>query len=227
MSKLHVVDQGTEAWWKLRRGIPTASQFHKIITPTGKPSAQARPYLYKLVAERLLNETMEDNTNTPWMEWGKQMEAEAIIKFQEKKELILERISFVTSDDGRIGCSPDCLVKGSVEAVEIKCPAPWTQMGYLLDGPGNDYRPQVQGQLLVGSWEAVHFFAYHPRMPSRYDYTQRDKAYIKLMDDLLDKFCDDLDEQTEKARALGDYIPLMREDPAMTMPGVFPWRDLP
>jgi hypothetical protein len=40
--KIHNCTQGTEEWRKLRAGIPTASEFHKIITPkTGQLSKQA------------------------------------------------------------------------------------------------------------------------------------------------------------------------------------------
>ena len=69
-----------------------------------------------------------------------------------KTTLINQLSGAVPSDDGRIGCSPDRTVMekgGRYSLVEIKCPAPWTHIGYLLDGPGADYRQQVQGQLLV------------------------------------------------------------------------------
>jgi hypothetical protein len=210
MARFHFVDQGTAEWWELRRGKPTASQFHRILTPAGKPSGQARGYMYKLIAERLLGEIMEDQRSamkSVWVEHGKLTEAEAITKFQDKYKLILQSVGFVTSNDYRIGCSPDCLVKGSVEAVEIKCPAPWTQIGYILDGPGEDYKPQVQGELLVGEWDKVHFFSYHPRMPAKYIETGRDEAYLKLLEDALHAFCDVLDEETENCRAMGDWLP--------------------
>jgi hypothetical protein len=36
----HDVTQGSPEWLEARLGIPTASEFDKIITPTGKPSTQ-------------------------------------------------------------------------------------------------------------------------------------------------------------------------------------------
>lgn len=228
MSKLHFVDQGTTEWWKLRRGRPTASQFHRIVTPTGLASTQARAYMHKLIAERLLGETIEDDRyHGGWMERGTDLEPIAIERFATLKELTLQKVSFVTTDDERYGCSPDCLVKGSVEAVEIKCPAPWTQVRYLLDGPGTDYKAQVQGQMLVGGWKAVHFFAYHPQMPSAYLYTLRDEPYIRVMAEILDSFCKELDRETNRARSMGVYIPtdaFEAKPPPIDLPGVFPWR---
>lgn len=211
MSKKHFVDQGTDEWRAIRIGLPTASNFHKIITPkTGKPSTQAREYMYRLIAERLLNEEMEDNTHTEWIERGKLEQPNAERQLQFTHNLELEPVGFVTTDDGRLGCSPDMLVVGKPEAVEIKCPAPWTQIGRLLDGVGDDYRPQVQGQLLIGEFEFVHFYSWHPRMPPVYVKTVRDERYIRLLQPLLHAFLDELDRQTEKARSLGSYQEFVR-----------------
>src|SRR4029077_93347 len=99
---------------------------------------------------------------------------------------------------------PDRLV-GNREAMEIKCPAPFTQIGYLLDGPDETYTPQVQGQLLVGGFEAVHFFSWHSRMPSFHRVTLPLPNYQATMGGLLRQFCDELDRDTERARSLGAY----------------------
>jgi hypothetical protein len=206
MPKFYYIDPYVEKWWALRRGKPTASQFHRIITPTGRPSEQQRGYMYELIAERLLNENMKkDDIQTYWMERGHQMEPKAIEAFQETHRLVLKRVGFVTTNDGRVGCSPDCLVEGSVQAVEIKCPSPWMQIRYLLDGTDEKYKPQVQGQLLVGGWETVHFFSWHPQMPSYHLETHPDKAYQAAMAELLDRFCRMLDHETERARSKGAY----------------------
>lgn len=216
MAKYHYVDPYTETWWRLRRGKPTASQFDRIITPAGQPSNQARKYLYELIAERLLNETMKkDQLQSYWAERGSTLESQAIEAFQEQNSLPLEKIGFVTSNDERIGCSPDCLIKGARLAVEIKCPAPWTQIGYLLDGPGLNYRAQVQGQLLVGDeWESVWFYAWHPQMPTVLVKTFRDKAYQNALADLLDRFCNELEYETERARKMGPYHILKQTEDA-------------
>jgi len=213
VSKIHRVDQGTAEWHALRIGKPTASMFHKIITPkTGKPSTQAQEYMYRLIAERLLNEEMEDGLGRiEWVERGKIEEPNAAAQMSFTHNLELEPVGFVTSDDGRLGCSPDRLIVGKNEAVEIKCPAPWTQIGRLLDGPGEDYRPQVQGQLMIGEFDKVHFYSWHRRMPPVYAITGRDERYIALLRDLLNRFLDELDAETERARRMGSFAAVMRE----------------
>lgn len=205
--KIHQVEQGSLDWYRLRLGIPTSSNFDKIITPGGKPSAQCWKYMYRLIAERLLKESMDDQLGgVRWMEHGKEEEPNAIAQFQLVNDVELVPAGFITTDDGRLGCSPDRLIFGYSEAVEIKCPAPWTQIGYLLDGPGNDYRCQVQGQLLIGDFDVVHFYSYHRRMPALHIETRADPVFRAQLCSALDSFLDQLDVNTERARSLGAYI---------------------
>jgi len=193
-------------WYSARLGIPTASQFDKIITPKGEPSKQATNYKYRLISERLLKESMDDEIGfVRWVGHGKENEPNAVALFEFTSERRLEPGGFCTSDDGRIGCSPDRLFPGHKEAVEVKCPAPWTLIGYHLDGIGDAYRAQVQGQILVGGFEAVHFWAYHAQMPPYHLITLPDRAYLGLLAGYLNRFCDELDRDTERARALGAY----------------------
>jgi hypothetical protein len=50
MPIFHDVAQYSEAYTRLKLGIPTSSHFHKIITPQGKPSRQWREYACVLIA---------------------------------------------------------------------------------------------------------------------------------------------------------------------------------
>ena len=48
----HPARQGTDEWIHARLGIPTASQFDKILTPAKMElSSQATDYMHKLLAE--------------------------------------------------------------------------------------------------------------------------------------------------------------------------------
>ena len=69
MPVFHDVAQYSEAYDRLKLGIPTSSNFHKIITPQGKPSKQWREYACVLIAERLLQQKIEFY-NSPAMERG-------------------------------------------------------------------------------------------------------------------------------------------------------------
>lgn len=210
--RFHRVEQGSVEWYKLRLGIPTASNFHKIITPSGAPSKQAVNYLYRLIAERLLNESQDDEIGyVKWVGHGKEQEPNAVVQFEFVNDVVLEAGGFVTSNDRRIGASPDRLFPGHKEGMEVKCPAPWTQLKYLLEGPGEDHKAQVQGHLLVADeFEAVHFYAYHPRTPPFHRVTLRDASYQGALASAVNAFCDVLDTQTERARAVGAYAVVRR-----------------
>ena len=104
--------------------------------------------------------------------------------------------AFVTTDDDRFGCSPDrVLVRGNKrEAVEIKCPvSPAVHIQYMCEKGPDKYKPQVQGQLLIGEYAAVHFWSWHPKLPPVYVYTTRDEAYIRKLSNLLKLFNEEVD----------------------------------
>lgn len=198
------VPQGSAEWFKLRMKIPTASCFDQIVTPkTGQLSKSSVKYAYKLLTERLLNQPTDSVEGMTWMDRGKELEPEAVRQFEFVEDIETEAVSFITTDDGSIGASPDRLIKGSARGVEIKCPAPWTHLGYLLDGQADAYRAQVQGQNYVGELEASFFYSFHPRMPACRIFTPRDEPYIALLTSALAEFNEQLLEMERRARAMG------------------------
>ena len=66
MPVFHDVAQYSEEYDRLRFGIPTSSNFHKIITPQGKPSRQWREYACLLIAERILQHKIEFYNSPRW-----------------------------------------------------------------------------------------------------------------------------------------------------------------
>lgn len=204
--KIHNVVQGSAEWFKCRMGIPTASCFDQIITPkTGKLSASAPKYAYRLIAEQLLNAPTETIEGVAWMDRGKELEPQAVRQYEFVYEVQTTPVGFITTDDGLIGASPDRLVIGAAVGLEIKCPAPHTHIGYLLAGHDDKYRPQVQGQILVCEFDHADFYSFHPRMPPCRLRTDRDEPYIALMKDALTQFNADLFDMLARARSLGVF----------------------
>ena len=60
---------------------------------------------------------------------------------------------------------------------------------------------------MVGEFDRVFFYSYHPRMPAFDIVTNRDKAFIKIMEQLLLDFCEQLDIATDRCQRLGVYLP--------------------
>lgn len=211
MREIIQCEQGSPKWKKARLGVATASQFHKIITKKGDPSEQAISYMYRLIAEIRLGEPMEDDiSDFYWVKRGVRLEPEAAQQFERDNKVLLEPVGFIVSEDfgKRVGCSPDRLIVGRNEAVEIKCPSPWNHLRYLVEGPGKDYRAQVHGQLLIGEFDAVHFYSYYPGLPSACWITERDSAankYIKEMVPVLVGFLAQMDKRMERCRKLGVF----------------------
>ena len=202
---IHDMPQGSPEWFRVRIGIPTASQAHRIVTPTGKLSKSSRTYAFRLVAETLLGHSLEAQEETEWMERGRMLESEAVGLYEFHTDVETRKVGFVTTDSGRIGASPDRLLIGQNGAVEIKCPAPQTHIGYMIDGFGLDYIPQVQCQMLVGEFDFVDRVAYHPELPPVIQRTYRDAEYIATLGAALTEFADMLERMLERVRASGYF----------------------
>jgi hypothetical protein len=204
MSIIHDMEQGTPEWLAARLGIPTASEFHRIITAAkGELSKQARKYAQQLVAETLLGEPLDTGIgNLELVARGRLLEPLAVQQYEAATGTETRAVGFITTNDGRVGCSPDRLI-GQRGGLEIKCPAPLTHMGYLIDGPGDDHKQQVQGQLAVAELEWVDLYSFHPDLPPAKIRTYRDEPYIAKMSMALAEFLDMRDAMLAKATADG------------------------
>jgi len=203
---IHDVKQGEESWYACRRGIPTSSRFDEIITPkTGKLSASARKYAYWLIAEKVLNRSLESIDNLQWVEHGRENEPTAVAAYEFITGTETKPVGFITTDDGRWGASPDRLLIGENGGLEVKCVAPNTMIGYMVDGFGDAYKVQVNGQMLVAELDFVDRYAWHAEMPAVRVRTYRDEPYIKILSAALNDFSDMLAEMEEKVREQGAF----------------------
>jgi putative phage-type endonuclease len=189
------MQQGSEEWRRVRMGKPTASEFHRILTPGGKPSKSAEGYLYSLLAELMLGRPL-DAPSYPWMQRGHDLESDAALWYEMQCDVTTEIVGFCTTDDGTVGASPDRLV-GDDGQLELKCPSPETHVRYLLfpqKGVDAEYRVQVQGQLYVTKRAWCDVVSYHPDLPSVIVRVERDEEYIALLAEALTTFCAQLAE---------------------------------
>jgi hypothetical protein len=215
--RIHDVEQGSDEWRRLHLGIPTASEFDKIITAAkGELSKASKEYAYRLIAERLLRAPVLELNGIAYMDRGKALEPLAVRQYEFEHEVETQKVGFVTTDDGRIGCSPDRFVvrasgKGKkrkvqiLGGVEVKCPAAHTHIGYIADGIDVKYRPQVQGQLLVAELDFVDLYSYHPMCPPVRIRTGRDEPFLKAMASALEQFNEGLEAMLERVKAAGTF----------------------
>jgi hypothetical protein len=211
--KFFAVEQYSDEWWRVRMGIPTASNFYLFMTPGGKPTApdnkERRKYLYRLVAERILEEPMPPRfEGNEYTERGREMEEVAAQAFSERTKMRLSPGGFMTTDRGRYGCSLDRLMVSG--AAEIKAPAAWTHIQYLVEGPGDRYKPQIQGQLMISGFLSVDFWSWHPRFAPVHIITKPDERYIARLRQELDLFCEELDNVERFVRRQGNVAEVVR-----------------
>lgn len=207
---VHQVQQGSREWLALRAGMPTASQFHRVITPKkGERSGQFDGFVNDMVAERFMGRPLA-SADMPWMKEGSAREPEAAAYYAFTRDVELEVVGFCTTDDGKIGCSPDRVV-GDKGLVELKNPLAHTHVGYLLGaGPEETYRVQLQGQLFVCEREWVDIISYYPGMPEAVARVERDEPFIEKLKALLYEAVEQVEERMEQLKARG-YEPKQEE----------------
>ena len=161
------MQQRDDAWFTARAGMFTASRMGDLMarTKTG-PSASRRNMITTLAVERLTGSCVETYQNEA-MRRGQEMEAEALAAYAFELGCAVTQQAFVTHPDlPRTGCSPDGLIDDD-GLVEIKCPASMAKhMEALTSGAhAEEYRWQLQHQLLVTGRKWVDAASYDPRFP--------------------------------------------------------------
>jgi hypothetical protein len=218
--KIHDVQQGSLEWQQLRLGIPTASEFDNLVTPEWKVRTGDMPktYLAKKVAEAWLGLPIGD-AFTWEMEQGTLLESRAIPWFELEYDVAIQQVGFITTDDGRIGCSPDGLLTNS--GLEVKCPAIHTHVRYVLAGDvPKDYRAQVQGSMLVTGFPTWNFLSYRRGVPPLVVAVQAEDKAQKALHEALTAFLEQFDAALAKlVRMNGGVMP---ERPKLSPPEAEP-----
>lgn len=201
---MKVVDckQGTSEWLQARAGIPTASEFDNLITPTGEIRKGQTPqtYLMRKLAEGLMNGPLLTGGGFA-MDQGNLLEGEAIPLLRFELEWKIDRVGFVTTDDGRVGASPDGLI-GDDSGCEIKCPELPTAIKYFLARTvPPEYVAQVQGSMYVTGRPSWRFVSYNRQLPIMVVHVQRDPIFHAQLKAALDAFISAYDSGLQKIRA--------------------------
>ncbi len=151
--KIYTMPQYSPEYWEVKRGIPSASNFHRILTAKkAKFGAKAEAYACELIAEiACLNPPFftERPGHTAAMRNGLDAEPEARRFYEFDRKVTVRQVGFVTTEDGRFGFSPDGLV-GEEGGLELKCPELKAQFRYLrASAIPDNYKAQVHGPLAL------------------------------------------------------------------------------
>lgn len=198
------VDQGSEEWFTLRKGILTASRTNQILTSKKEePSTQQDDLIAELIGEKLSlipPEHVETYTNRS-MRWGQHCEEEARRFYCLERNCEVSNGGFCLTDDERFGASPDSLV-GTDGCLELKAPQAHTHAKYIMKGGlPLEYKSQCHTHLIVTGRAWCDLLSYCPGLPpllvrvTPNEYTAKLK---KAMDDFWVRYQDQLAKFTKE-----------------------------
>lgn len=193
------VEQRSDDWFELRRGVPTTSKFSVILADgrDGNDSLSRAAYMKRLAGEIVTGQVAEDFRNEA-MDRGARMEPEAREWYERAHFIDLTRVGFVRrtvrvalGQDFVIGCSPDSRV-GPRKGLEIKTMAPHL-LGDVKDrgaaGFPTGHRAQLQGTMWACDWDQMDLLLYYTGWPNPPIFTvDRDDKYIAVLKEQVERF---------------------------------------
>lgn len=176
------IKQRTDEWHLARCGKITAGACDKIVTPkTRKLSASSDEYMAKLLAEMLTGIPDDGMAMNKAMQDGVDFEPMARSTFTFQTGLKVEEVGGI--EWGLRWTSPDGIIDGGRELLELKKPLLKTHILYLLNPSRllNDYACQVHGQLAFSPMaERVHLYSFAPELPPVHLVIERDDFTAEL-----------------------------------------------
>ncbi len=156
--------QRTAEWFEARLGCLTASSVADILPNSkGKYRESREALMNVLIAERDSGRPRESFTSAAMM-WGIEHEDDARQEYEARTGDLVDLAGFILHPSiPYLGASPDGLI-GEDGLIEIKCPAPHTQVAYIRAGVvPEQYRPQILLQLIVTGRKWCDFVSFDPR----------------------------------------------------------------
>ncbi|HSD16823.1 MAG TPA: YqaJ viral recombinase family protein [Thermomonas sp.] len=178
-------EQKSPEWYAARLGVPTASEFGRIITDKKcEYAAGAATYINELLDETYRPDAPRGFTGNRHTARGNNLEPEARDLYGLEFDVVPRPVGFILNDDGSLGCSPDSLI-AKVGGLEVKAPdgplhVQWLRAG----GLPLEHRAQVHGSLIVTGrdwWDFLSYCPGYPRILIRVvpdDYTEKLRAHL-------------------------------------------------
>lgn len=204
-SRIVICEQGSKEWFDCRLGAVTSSRIADAIAKrkrvkageVAEEMACRRDMRFELVLERLTGKPTEHYVSC-WMKEGKEKEPLARTEYEIATDCTTEQIGYVYHPTIKwAGASPDGLV-GDDGLVEIKCPAIYTHLEYLLSGEiPEDYQKQMLWQMVCSERSWCDFVSYSPDVPEEYQLfivrLERDDKLISGMTLEVEQFIADVE----------------------------------
>lgn len=202
---IHLVEQRSDEWRRLRLGKVTASRVADVVARTRSGWGASRGnYAAELVCERLTGVATEGFTSSAMLH-GIEHEDNARSMYQFLTDMIVKTAGFVDHPKlGMAGCSPDGLV-GDCGLVEIKAPSSRvhieTLLGSSIDGR---YLKQMQWQMACTGRQWCDFISFDPRLPHEMQMfvkrVHRDPVLIAELEREVATFLAEVDDTIKQLR---------------------------
>jgi len=195
-------EQRTPEWYKARLGKITASRVSPIMVEKkdGSWGAGAITLMHELIAEHLALE-VETKGISFAMQNGIDLEPEAKLAYMEATSLFVLDVPFKTLKDyDYIGASADSLVFGEpmddnpIRCAEYKCPTMANHIGNFFEDPAEEYKAQMQLNMLVWNLDECDFVSYNPKCSAKINIktVKADKEYQEKMIERCARFYQDM-----------------------------------
>ena len=142
----------------------------------------------------------------------------AVASWEFQNDCETERIGFVTTDDGSIGCSPDRFIIGQNGLLQVKAPSPQVQRVSIClaaHGAGKDeYKVQLQSEMWLCEKEFNEVLSFHPEMPHALFRVHRDDEFIAELAAHVLSFARELEEKSSEFAEKGWIKPAAEEEEA-------------
>lgn len=186
----HPAEQNSEAWLYARAGIPTASEFGRILTDKFSTRTGEMPFTY------LCEKLAEKWTGRPapgfgsWSaDQGQILEKEALPWVELELNKSADRPGLLLTDDRRVGCSPDGLLPSDGGGIEIKCPEATQHVKTLVRGTVPDeHLCQIHGGMYVTGLRHWWFLSYRRGFPNVLLKVERDDQIQEKIHGALTSF---------------------------------------
>jgi putative phage-type endonuclease len=199
------VEQGTDEWHEIRRGVITASRFKDVMSKGrgDAPSKTRQSYMLELAAESVTGEVEHFEPNK-YMKWGTEKEPEAKSMYELITDNEVAEVAFIKHDTLNCGVSPDGLINAD-GGLEIKCPKTTTQIETFLSGKmPSQHKAQVQGCMWVTEREWWDFVSFDPRIVGESSFftvrVERDEDYIANLAEQISLFDSELQSLINKLK---------------------------
>lgn len=195
---IQTASQGSEAWFKSKLGVLSASNASKIVAKVD--SETRKTYMLELISQ--IATGLSEEINSKYLDWGKSNEDAARSSYEFRHDVEVYEIPFIFKDESfRCGVSVDGLAKFATALTPVEYKCPYNTIHYLKFFLEDKIKSEYEWQCQFGMWvldaEIYHMSQFDPRVKSASFKTievERDEKKQATLNDAVPQFISDMDK---------------------------------